>query len=99
MIFADINDNGNQFRHFLPDLGQIESFDTVKRIVRRQFGQVEIITIGCVPDDSVNQWTPPPPPDHYKVMNVKINKFAFGRGRKPIAIKARPDDFEEDNDS
>ena len=97
MIFADINNNGNQFRHFLPNLGPIESFDTVKRIVRKQFGQVEIITIGCVPDDSVHSWTPPPPPDGFKFKNVKVNKFAFGRRRKPAPIKARPDDFEDDD--
>jgi hypothetical protein len=97
MIFADVIIDGNQSRHFMPDIGQIESFDTVKRVVRKQLGQVEIITIGCVPDDSVNKWTPPAPPDGFKFNNVKVNKFAFGRRRKPAPIKARPDDFEDDN--
>ena len=40
MIFADINDNGNQFRHFLPDLGQIESFDQYVVLLRNTVTQM-----------------------------------------------------------
>ena len=95
MIFADLHDGTKQFRHFFPDLVQIESFDTVRRLVRKQFGSIELITIGCVPDEAVRSWTPPPPPDDYKVKNMRRVKFAFGRKAKPVAVKARPDDFED----
>ena len=96
MIYADLHDGTKQFRHFFPDLGQIESFDIVKRLVRKQFGSIELITIGCVPDEKVHTWTPPSPPDDYQVKNMRRVKFAFGRKAKPVAVKARPDDFEDD---
>lgn len=94
MIYADLHDGSRQFRHFFPDLGSIESFDTVKRLVRKQFGTIELITIGCVPDESVSEWIPPNPPEGFKYKNMKSIKFAFGRKRKSV-VKARPDDFED----
>jgi hypothetical protein len=94
MIFADIRDGSNQFRHFFPNLGAIQSFDTVKRLVRKQFGSVELMEIGSIPDELLNTWIPPSPPEGFKFQNMKSLKFAFGRKRKQI-VKARQDDFEE----
>lgn len=97
MIVVTFEKNGVQGQELItPGPGGIE-IDTCKRITKRKHGKVDIVNIAAVPDERMNSWVPPKPPDDYVVENMRHTKFAFGRVIKnPVSFTPKDDDFDDE---
>ena len=100
MLYADVKlIDGSVIRKFFEDRPKgYGDFGYVKYLLKREFGKnSELVSLGAIPNERVNGWTPPKPPPGFEYSNMRHTKFAFGRVIKnPVSFVPKDDDFDDE---